>query len=507
MGIRAGWQGGTYDRRQRPAGPAEVPARDRRLGHHPPRTLLLACVAALSLCACAARGSRAGCGTPHAAARDAGRAHAPRAGSTITLGEALVVPGAATGKTYYVATFGSDRNSGSSPQAPFKSIQHAIETVGPGGTIKIMGGTYRGGIVIDHPGTSRAWITMEPYGNEKVVLDGRGTTDDVFFYNNTAAPTYWVVKGLTIRHARGYTVQISVPDVKLIDNDISESHNDLVKLVQQAHNIVIWGNDIHDNDARPGANAQGVDMVGSQNVLVAHNTVSDIASIGLYCKGNAGDITFEDNDLNNIYSRGIMLGESTGLEFLLPGKTYESYNSIIKNNVITNDQSACLAEASSYNAQIYDNSCYNTAISRHGAIMISNESKLHQAGKDVYVRNNVIYDLTDRPMEVIAPQAMAAYCTLHIDHNMYYDPKGVTFEWDDKGIYGMHFAAWQRTTGFDRHSVVANPLFANFTSLTLKAASPAVGAGVALPDVRHDFNGLARPAQGSCNEGAYQSIQ
>ena len=242
-------------------------------------------------------------------------------------------------------------------------------------------------------------------------------------------------------------------------------------------------------------------------MLVAHNNVYNIASIGMYCKGNAGNITFEDNTLNNIYSRGIMLGESTGVQYLLPGKTYESYNSIVKNNVITNDQSACLAESSSYNAEIYNNSCYNTAVARHGGIMISNESALGQAATNVYIRNNVLYNLTNRPMEVIAPKAMTDYTTLHINHNLYFNPNGVTFEWDDKNIYGMAFTTWQQTTGLDKASIVSDPLYASTSTLTLSANSPALNAGIVLPSVTHDFNGVARPTSGSYDIGAYQSSQ
>ena len=111
-----------------------------------------------------------------------------------------------------------------------------------------------------------------------------------------------------------------------------------------------------------------------------------------------GSLIPADNTLNNIGSRGIMLGQSTGIQFLQPGKTYESYNSIIKNNVITNDQSACLSESSSYDAEIYNNSCYNAAIVHHGAIFISNESALQQAGTNVYIRNNIIEDSSSLPM-------------------------------------------------------------------------------------------------------------
>ncbi|MDA8361244.1 MAG: hypothetical protein M0Z44_04515, partial [Gammaproteobacteria bacterium] len=183
--------------------------------------------------------------------------------------------------------------------------------------------------------------------------------------------------------------------------------------------------------------------------------------------------------------------------------TYESYNSIIKNNVITNDQSACLAESSSYNAYIYNNSCYNTAIDRKGAILITNESVSGQGGTNVFVRDNIIENFSTRPMVLIQPGAMTDDTTLHIDHNMYFDPGGVTFQWDERGLYGASFAAWQ-AAGFDTYSLVANPLYANQATLILKQRSPALDAGVPLAAVRHDMTGVRRPTMGPVSLGAYE---
>ncbi|MHB1565592.1 MAG: right-handed parallel beta-helix repeat-containing protein [Acidiferrobacter sp.] len=426
-------------------------------------------------------------------------------GSTISLRQALVVDGAGTGQIYYVSTTGSDGNNGLSPQTAFQTIQHAIEAVAPGDTIELMGGTYAGGITIDHPGTATAWITMEPYQGQQVMIDGRHAMDDVVFDNSTGAPAYWIVTGFTIANAQQYTVQIAVPDVKLVNNDIYGAHNDLVRLVSTAHNVVIWGNQVHNNNAAGGTNAQGIDIVGSQNVLVAHNNVYNVAAIGMYCKGNAGNITFEDNTLNNIYSRGIMLGESTDDQYRLPGKSYESYNSIIKNNVITNAQSACLAESSSYNAEIYSNSCYNTAIDRKGAILLSNESMVGQASTHVYVKDNIVENFSARPMVLIASHAMTDYATLHIDHNMYFDTDGATFEWNGRGLYGAILGIWQSQTGFDAYSTLANPRYASTTTLTVQQASPALRAGIPLAAVRHDLNGTVRPMEGNVSVGAYQT--
>ncbi|MHB1514002.1 MULTISPECIES: choice-of-anchor Q domain-containing protein, partial [Acidiferrobacter] len=186
-------------------------------------------------------------------------------------------------------------------------------------------------------------------------------------------------------------------------------------------------------------------------------------------------------------------------------KTYESYNSIVKNNVITNDQSACLAESSSYNAEIYNNSCYNTAIDRHAAIYVANESEIGQGGTNVSIRNNLIAGFSTRPMVAIGAGAMTDASSLHIDHNLYWDPAGVTFQWGDRGIYGASLVQWQQQAGFDLASVAANPRFADTALLTLKARSPAIDAGARLAAVRHDFNGARRPRAGHYDIGAYQN--
>ncbi|MDA8389808.1 MAG: hypothetical protein M0Z76_03590, partial [Gammaproteobacteria bacterium] len=176
----------------------------------------------------------------------------------------------------------------------------------------------------------------------------------------------------------------------------------------------------------------------------------------------------------------------------------------IKNNVITNDQSACLAESSSYDAYIYNNSCYNAAIDRKGAILITNESVSGQGGTNVFVRDNIIEDFSTHPMVLIQPGAMTNDTTLHIDHNLYFNPGGATFQWDERGLYGASFAAWQRA-GFDSDSLVANPLYADEGTLTLKQGSPAQHAGVPLQAVRHDFNGVRRPTEGPVAMGAYET--
>lgn len=338
--------------------------------------------------------------------------------------------------------------------------------------------------MIDRPGTPHHWITLSAYHGAKVTVLGRGHEDDLYFYHNGFPPLYWRVEGLDLVGGNEYVVKIDVPDVQLIGNNLHGSHNDIVKLVHTAANIVIERNRIHNNDAKDGANAQGVDIVGASNVLVAYNRVYDIPSIGMYAKGNASHVVFEHNVLDHIYSRGIMLGQSTGLQFLIPGRTYESYDSVIRDNVIAHTGGACLATASSWKPRIYDNFCRDVATRNTAGIFVSNESELGQAGTDVDIHNNVVILGGTRPAVEIAPNAMTSDHTLHIDHNLYWSPKGakgIRFSWvrglgeHKTSFYFVPFSKWKHLTGLDRNSTVAPP--------TLALEQRVLGHGIAVPRV------------------------
>ncbi len=379
----------------------------------------------------------------------------------------LAHAGPAIAVTYYVAPNGNDDANGSL-SSPFQTLTNVVRIVQPGDVIEVRAGTYAGGIVISRPGTKDAWITIRPYKKEKVIIDGENKPITIYFYHGNFVPLYWTMEGLEVKGG-GYVVKIDTPRVKLLNNNLHSSTEDIVKVVKTADEAVIYGNEIHHNNARNGANAQGVDIMGANNVWVAHNYVHDIPSIALYAKGNASHTVFENNRVENIYARGIMLGQNSGRQFLDPNKPYESYDGIIRNNMIKNVGGACLATASSWNAKIYNNTCYNVASELNGAIFVSNESELGQAGTNIEIKNNIIVAQGNRPMVHIAVNAMTDDATLNIDGNVYWTAKGgqaVTFSWDrgageskpsSPAFWAITFAKWKSMTGKDATSIVADP--------------------------------------------------
>ena len=416
------------------------------------------------------------------------------------------------GKTYYVATNGSDSSAGTLA-APFRTIGMAAGVVKPGDTIEVREGTYAGGLAITSRGTQEAWIKIKPYQQEHVIVDGAGAEVNMYFRDgswsvDSQEPMHWIVEGLEIRGGNAYAVKIDAPFVRLVNNNIHGSRNDIVKLVRTANDVTIYGNEIHHNNAAPGTNAQGIDMTGPDRTWVAHNYVHDTVSIAIYSKGNAHNSLFENNRVENIASRGIMLGQNTGAEFMKSGQVYETYDGIIRNNLIINTSDACLATASSFNVKIYNNSCYNAAGSRHGGIFVSNESELRQAGTNIEIKNNIVVTSgSDHPAVKIGPDAMTDMRTLHIDNNVYWTMNGSapTFTWDDTAaLFNVPVDRWRSAAGQDANSKLIDPRYLNTSDLKLATGSPAVDAGIATDIVRFDFNGTARPIGAAIDIGAQE---
>src|SRR5207249_9293754 len=64
----------------------------------------------------------------------------------------------ASAADYYVSTTGSDSNDGSAAH-PWATIAHAASVVGPGSTVHVAPGTYRGQFNTSASGTAAAEIT------------------------------------------------------------------------------------------------------------------------------------------------------------------------------------------------------------------------------------------------------------------------------------------------------------------------------------------------------------
>lgn len=455
-----------------------------------------------------------------------------------------ILGNAAFAATYYVATGGNDANAGTL-SAPLRSVQRAADIARPGDTIEIRAGTYPGAWIRPPANpVANSWITLKPYNGESVTLTAAGNPGgtsralaffdpacDITLYdfldaNGNPLPdgckareVYWSVEGLKLigNPGNGNVVKIDTPRVRLLNNNISGSFSELVKLVRTADDVEIRGNEIHHT---AGAGAMGIDIVGADRTTIVNNYIHDIHNIGIFAKGNSRNTMVESNRVENAQQRGIMLGNLTGKQFMKDGP-YETYDGVVRNNIVRNTAGPCLGAASSWNAKIQNNSCYNVASNSQAAIFIAKESQWNQGNTHIEVRNNIIVPSASLGWVVkVALGAMSDNNTLHIDNNLYWNANGVAgavyYAWEDlPAVYAVNYDQWKAMTALrglaqDVSSRNLNPKFSNTTNLTIAADSPAVDAGVAAQCATRDFIGNARPADGNgdgvpaCDIGAYE---
>ena len=107
----------------------------------------------------------------------------------------------------FVAPEGNDSGSGSEEQ-PWASFEYAAETAQPGDTVCFRGGTYRMEETrLARSGTADAPITFAAYPNEKPVLDGGGSANELLVLNGGVS--YLRISGFTLRNFRVWGIELA----------------------------------------------------------------------------------------------------------------------------------------------------------------------------------------------------------------------------------------------------------------------------------------------------------
>ncbi|MBL8744704.1 MAG: right-handed parallel beta-helix repeat-containing protein [Myxococcales bacterium] len=440
-------------------------------------------------------------------------------------------PGVGTGHDVFVATDGDDGNDGLSLASPKLTIGAAFDAAEPGSIIYVRAGSYGGFVVQDGDfGTESQWILLRPYEEEAVVIRGDDEGPTVYFYadacdeanelvNGDCTRAYVRLEGLALEGSPigggdGNVIKIDTPEVQIIKNKLCCSKADVIKNVRTGDDTKIVGNEIWQDAAvlTPSANAQGIDITGADRLLVAGNYLHDLTDIAMYAKGNARETTFESNLVVNSGLGGegnaIMCGQSTDADRLVDGD-YETYDCLVRNNVVHTAAGACVAVGSSQRARVVHNTCFDTAISIHAALFLTNESEINQASTDVELRGNIVYQTNGaRAFTDSDELGMTDWSTLVVRDNLYFDTAGSprfslkNSAIEDGGDYAAWLVAFADKTGNADVSLVGDPLFVDESSFALGAGSPARDAIDCFSPA--DRLGTARPQGPRCDVGAWE---
>jgi hypothetical protein len=115
--------------------------------------------------------------------------------------------------TYYVSTTGSDTNAGTLA-APWRTIQHAANSVHAGDTVQVMGGTYNEIVTMTTSGNATAgYITFTNYPGQTPIVDGTGLVagGQTGLFSLEGTFNYIIIRGFEIRNFSSST-RGKVPD-------------------------------------------------------------------------------------------------------------------------------------------------------------------------------------------------------------------------------------------------------------------------------------------------------
>ena len=359
-------------------------------------------------------------------------------------------PARAFATDYFVSTSGSNNASGTSKDAPFKTIGRALSLVNPGDTIYVRPGTYSAAHVASRDGTAEAPIRLV------------GDVDGAIFGVSGAVTLSW-----------------NQLDALVVTADYFELHN--IRFAGTRIGVT-W------------TNASGGRMVGctldgchGMNMLANGSEVSFERSLSVDARGpgitvgSGSRVLITDSEVRASSHDGIVVATGGSAE-------------VVRCDIGSNRHDGIDVQGGS--AVVV--SCLVSGNSNSG-ISVSSGS-----GATLAVWNSTVVSNKNSGVNAAAGTSLVKNCIL--THNSNYGIRaGGAVDAGYNLYFGNKSGVVQGIT-LSATDITADPLFADKARYTLDAASPAANAGTT-PDVRvaSDLLGRARPGGGRYDLGAYET--
>ncbi len=423
---------------------------------------------------------------------------------------------------WYVATTGNDNNAGTLA-APLKTLEQAIENAAPGDQIFLRAGTYTSHEIR----ITKNNLSIRSYPGEWAIIACSVQLEDeasCIWYSEPTV-TGGLLENLEITGGYYYGIKFEtnwdwglpqaeirgVQDIIIRGCKIHDTGRDCIKITPACRNIQILSCEIYNSGIGPsnlpinnGPNAEGIDNVNGDGMVVRNCYIHNISTTGVYVKGGAKDCIIEENLIYGVLEAGILLGFYTDAEFFDQDGTnpsfYECQYSVARNNIVYNTGGAGIGFFAARNCSAYNNTVVTGSGSFHaplyfspGDIWIDDNTTLTPANFNIEVYNNIFIDQSGTGEEDYTVQIREAALTgiNLIDYNIYRKNSGsATF---DDGISwpALTFNQWKSQLGFDAHSMEVYPVIDGH--LHLMPGSPAINAGRTAPAIR-DYDGQPRMA-------------
>ena len=425
-------------------------------------------------------------------------------------------------RTWYVAVNGSDSNDGTK-EKPLQSIQKAVDAARQGDVVELRGGTHESKEIK----IRRSNLTIRSYAGEWAIIKAVTNVEDitsVLWYrepnvkggileNLEIVGGYYYGIKLENNWENNEPVRVSVSNLTIRNCKIHDTGRDCIKIVPGCANINVLDCEIYRSGVGPANvsanNAEGIDNVNGPNMVVRGCYFHDISTNGLYAKGGARNCIIENNLIVNCGELGVAAGNTDTDEewFDKDNKDYyESFDMIIRNNIIVNAKWGGVGVFASVRTQVCNNTFVNVGNDTYGALYISRgETYVGPTGRlvtppcvDVKILNNIFTQTqsASRPMIRIRyndddkAESLTGANT-QIDYNRYFRT-GTNPTYENRKTGNLTFAQWKSATKFDAHSTEGDPLLD--AQYHLRSGSPCLKAGISQSIITTDYDGGSRTA-------------
>jgi len=379
----------------------------------------------------------------------------------VTLNPPHPPPPPTAGTIYYVAAGGSDGNPGTDT-LPFRTISYAVSRLAPGETLLVKNGTYAESLIHSiPPGTS--WdspVTVAAYPGHTVIL--RPPAGAEFVLRFTAPQAYIIVDGLILDGVNvtldvvkiTETSGMSAHHIRIQHCEVMNSKTGMGILISGANTVFneILFNKIHHNgNVYDGGDANhGIYLTTDHNLIEGNELYEHRRGYGIHL--------FGDTQSFNRIIRNWVHDNSDGMDIHGDG------NLVALNLVWNHGIGINLGNSGSVQGgnEIYQNTMYRN----EGAVSV-------RAGVlSTRIINNIVQASSGYPANSILDHGGI---NTQIEHNVL-----------DRSVYKSDYSVPPAGTNlYNTNALLVNPTAFDFH---LQPASPAIGAGMDIPEVPTDFD-------------------
>ena len=391
--------------------------------------------------------------------------------------------------TYYVSTTGSDATGSGSLAQPWRTIQKAADSVGPGATVLIQPGSYTGAVEIAIAATAASPVIFRGNG-AGVVLEAASVARDAVLITESAYVTW---ENIRIQNAPRAGLRVSMSNHVTIRHNVFANNQRWGLFTDFSDDLLIEGNESFGATIEHGIYHSN----SGDRPVIRGNVIHDNYANGLHMNGDVsmggdGTITSPVVEGNYIYNNGVGGGSGINMDGV--------ERAMIRNNVIVNAHASGISMYQidggicSRNNTVYHNTIVVAADGRW-AINIPNSGC---TGNQLIA--NILYsNHSYRGAINIVDGARSGFASNYNVLEGVFSTNG--------GDSILTFTQW-KALGYDANSKVSTPtaLFVNPSSdFHLKSGSPAINIGTTLASVKTDFDGRVRPQGASSDAGAFEA--